>query len=164
MSSLKEQVKPVNMPFTPDMLDCKIQGIKRTVTFSVKGPKTGRKIMGKNAKGEEVETDEHEWGPLSITVTVDYTGATVRQVFNDHASRSNGLSVRFQQGRKAGEEAMKALDGSTVMFTELLVDSSRALPGDVKALNALNKIKDPVEQEKAKMRMLEALQKELGIK
>ena len=172
MAHIETHEKPVSMPITNDMMGCKIHGIKRTFETGI----TGKQLIDDGVKqyrdrldkdgnvvkkdGVAVQEAVPEFETISVKVTIDFEGATLQQVFMGLTYKSSSLIVTVQnQTRPLGEAAVRALDGTTILYTDMLVDKvGGGKSPEAAMLGALDKIKDPVEQEKKKLQLIEMLQ------
>ena len=172
MAHIETHEKPVSMPITNEMMACKIHGIKRTFETGITGKqkiidgvKQFRNRTDKDGNvvlkdGAAVKEAVPEFETIGIKVTIDFEGATLQQIFMWLTNKSSSLIVTIQnQNRPLGEAAVRALDGTTILYTDLLVDRvGGGRSPEAVMMGAIDKIKDPVEQEKKKMQLIEMLQ------
>jgi hypothetical protein len=110
--------------------DYVLEGIKFTATFSIQGKfklddKRNKIVKGteqKKIKGVMVDVPvyETEFDRIEVKHTFDFTGCTLGQVASCACAGSSLVVMTANEARDLGEDAVRALDGSTSIVRNML--------------------------------------------
>ena len=167
----EKPIQPNGMKIVRDMLDTPVQGITKVIETKITGnskrdddghivyrDKTdadGKPVLDNNGKQKRERVPEFE--PIHIKFTVDFSGATLNQIFNGVCTPSGIPVMVANSTRPHGQLACEQLNGTTIMYTDLLKGGRVAKSNEAIIMNNIHKITDPVAKERMVKTLLEML-------